>query len=240
MTSQLIVRLRERILAGDYAPGAALRQDILAAEFGTSKIPVREALVRLQSEGLVSIFPNRGFQVRPLATSELDEIFSLRLLMEPSAAARGAKLATVADQRAASASLERLNAAMASDGSTATGQLNRDFHVQLLVPRLQPIAAEILGRLHALAQRYVQIHLQPAGRVKRAAREHAALLKVWRARKPARVRELLHAHIASTRDDVARAVGPVNTDRRHTRAAGVKPDAARSTSRSIGCDSRAG
>ncbi len=116
MTSQLIVRLRERILTGVYAPGVALRQDILAGEFGTSKIPVREALVRLQSEGLVSIFPNRGFQVRPLATSELDEIFSLRLLMEPTAAALGAKLATAADQRAASEALESLNAAMATDG----------------------------------------------------------------------------------------------------------------------------
>ena len=207
MTSQLIVRLRERILAGGYAPGAALRQDILAAEFGTSKIPVREALVRLQSEGLVSIFPNRGFQVRPLASSELDEIFSLRLFMEPAAAALGATLATAADQRVASEALERLNQAMAADRACASGQLNRLFHLQLLVPRVQPIAAEILGRLHTLAQRYVQIHLQPAGRVQRAAREHAALLKVWRARKPARVRELLYAHIASTRDDVARAVG---------------------------------
>ena len=71
MTSQLIVRMRNRILAGTYAPGSALRQDTLASEFGTSKIPVREALVQLQSEGLVNIFPNRGFQVRPLAADEL-------------------------------------------------------------------------------------------------------------------------------------------------------------------------
>jgi DNA-binding GntR family transcriptional regulator len=96
MTSQLIVRFRDRILAGTYPPGSALRQDILASEFGTSKIPVREALVQLQSEGLVDIFPNRGFQVRPLATRELDEVFSLRLLIEPTAVAMGAKLATAA------------------------------------------------------------------------------------------------------------------------------------------------
>jgi DNA-binding GntR family transcriptional regulator len=207
ITSQLIVRLRNRILAGVYAPGAALRQDILAAEFGTSKIPVREALVRLQSEGLVNIFPHRGFQVRPLATSELEEIFSLRLQVEPAAAAAGAKLATVADQRAALDALENLNAAMARRDWSVSGQLNQAFHLQLLVPSAQPVAAEILGRLHALAQRYVQSHLQPEGRVKRASREHAALLQAWRARKPARVRTLLQAHIKSTRDDLARAVG---------------------------------
>ena len=207
MTSQLIVQLRNRILAGAYAPGAALRQDVLAAEFGTSKIPVREALVRLQSEGLVNIFPNRGFQVRPLVTSELEEIFSLRLLMEPAAAAAGARLATAAEQQAAHAALERLNAAMAAREWSVSGQLNRAFHLQLLVPRVQPIAAEILGRLHTLAQRYVQIHLQPEGRAKRAGREHADLLRQWTARKPARVRAALHAHIKSTRDDLARAVG---------------------------------
>jgi DNA-binding GntR family transcriptional regulator len=207
VTSQLIERVRGRILVGAYAPGAALRQDALAAEFGTSKIPVREALVRLQSEGLVNIFPNRGFQVRPLSAGELDEIFNLRLLMEPAAAALGAKLATVADQLAASAALQRLNAAMATGAYDSTGQLNRAFHLQLLVPRLQPIAAEILGRLHTLAQRYVQIHLQPKGRTQRASREHAALLELWCARRPARLRELLVAHIETTRNDLARAIG---------------------------------
>ncbi len=103
MTSQLIVRFRDRILPGTYAPGSALRQDSLASEFGTSKIPVREALVQLQSEGLVDIFPNRGFQVRPLASAELDEVFSLRLQIEPGAVARGAKLAGAADHAAARA-----------------------------------------------------------------------------------------------------------------------------------------
>ena len=72
MTSQLIVRLRDRVLAGVYAPGAALRQDTLALEFGISKIPVREALVQLQSEGLVNIYPNRGFQVRDRKSTRLN------------------------------------------------------------------------------------------------------------------------------------------------------------------------
>jgi DNA-binding GntR family transcriptional regulator len=206
MTSQLIVRLRDRILAGDYAPGSALRQDVLASEFGTSKIPIREALVHLQSEGLVNIFPNRGFQVRPLTASELDEVFSLRLRIEPIGAAQGARLASEVDHAVASAALDRLNEALARGEFSSSGQLNQAFHLQLLVPRLQPIAADILGRLHTLAQRYVQAHLQPDGRVKRAAREHAQLLKVWTTGKSKQVRELVQAHIESTRDDLARAV----------------------------------
>jgi DNA-binding GntR family transcriptional regulator len=206
MTSQLIVRFRDRILSGTYAPGSALRQDILASEFGTSKIPVREALVQLQSEGLVDIFPNRGFQVRPLATSELDEVFSLRLQIEPAAVALGARLATAADHIAAQEALDRLNNALVAEEFSSSGQLNRAFHLQLIVPRLQPVAADILSRLHALAQRYVQAHLRPEGRVKRAMREHAALLRSWSIGKSKEARVLIHRHIESTRDDLARVV----------------------------------
>jgi DNA-binding GntR family transcriptional regulator len=202
MTSQLIVRFRDRILSGAYAPGSALRQDSLAAEFGTSKIPVREALVQLQSEGLVDIFPNRGFQVRPLASAELDEVFRLRLQIEPIAVARGAKLAAAADHAAARGALELLNDATAAGEFGSSGQLNRAFHLLLTVPRLQPVAAEILSRLHTLAQRYVQAHLRPEGRAKRATREHAALLRAWSAGKSRDARALMHAHIKSTRDDL--------------------------------------
>jgi DNA-binding GntR family transcriptional regulator len=211
MTSQIIVRLRNRILAGTYAPGSALRQDTLASEFGTSKIPVREALVQLQSEGLVDIFPNRGFQVRPLAGTELDEVFSLRLQIEPTAVALGARLATAADQDAARSALDRLNVAMAAEEFSSFGQLNRAFHLLLIVPRLQPVAAEILGRLHTLAQRYVQAHLRPEGRIKRATREHAAMLKTWSGGKSKETRALIHSHIKSTRDDLARAMAGRDT-----------------------------
>jgi DNA-binding GntR family transcriptional regulator len=206
ITSQLIVRLRDRILAGDYPPGSALRQDTLAAEFGISKIPVREALVQLQSEGLVSIYPNRGFQVRPLIASELEEVFSLRLQIEPAAAAAGSKLAEAADKLSSRQALDRLNDALAREEFSSSGQLNRSFHLQLVIPRLQPIAAEILSRLHTLAQRYVQAHLRPEGRVNRASQEHATLLSSWCAGDSNQVRELMHRHIESTRDDLIRAV----------------------------------
>jgi DNA-binding GntR family transcriptional regulator len=155
---------------------------------------------------LVDIFPNRGFQVRPLATAELDEVFSLRMQIEPAAVSLGAKLATSADHTAASHALEQLDDALATEEFSSSGRLNRAFHLLLIVPRLQPVAADILSRLHTLAQRYVQAHLRPEGRVKRATREHAALLKAWRLGNSEKVCALIHAHIKSTRDDLARVV----------------------------------
>jgi DNA-binding GntR family transcriptional regulator len=212
MTSQLIVHFRDRILAGSYPPGSALRQDTLASEFGTSKIPVREALVQLRSEGLVDIYPNRGFQVRPLTTSELGEVFSLRMQIEPAAVALGAKLAIAADHAAAGAALDELNDALQAGEFSSSGRLNRAFHLLLIVPRVQPVASDILSRLHTLAQRYVQAHLRPEGRVKRATREHAALLKAWRLGNSEKTCALIHAHIRSTRDDLARVVAERDLD----------------------------
>lgn len=112
MGEQVVSRIRERILTGAYAPGSPLLQDVIAAEFGVSKIPVREALVQLRADGLVDIFSHRGFQVRPLSTTELEEVFRLRLAIEPAAAAQGSKIAQSEDRELAAKALDQLNRAL--------------------------------------------------------------------------------------------------------------------------------
>ena len=202
VSGQIRVRIREKILSGAYAPGAPLLQDSIAAEFGTSKIPVREALLELRSEGLVDIFAHRGFQVRPLLRAEVAEVFRLRLDIEPSAAAKGALSATAAERAAAAAALHSLNAALAAGELRIAGDLHCAFHLALVVPRLNPVTSEVLYRLHTLSQRYVRLHLKPAGRIRRATREHNAIYRAW-ARRDGRVTEqLLRTHIRETRDEL--------------------------------------
>ena len=86
----LVDLLRERILSGDAAPERPLRQDAIAAELGVSKIPLREAMARLEREGLVRAEPNRGWFVRPLSAAEASEVYALRLKLEPELAALAA------------------------------------------------------------------------------------------------------------------------------------------------------
>ena len=100
MSGQITARIREKILTGVYPPGSALLQDVIAAEFGVSKIPVREALVQLRAEGLVDVFAHRGFQVRPLSSLEVDEVFRLRSQIEPAAVAEGSRRAKAEDHDA--------------------------------------------------------------------------------------------------------------------------------------------
>jgi len=206
MSGQITARIREKILSGVYAPGSALLQDAIAAEFGTSKIPVREALVQLRSEGLLDIYAHRGFQVRPLSAEEVEEVFRLRLQIEPAAVAGGAHAATTQERVAAGEALAQLNRALSSGELNVSGNLNCAFHLALVVPRAQPVTADVLTRLHTLSQRYVRLHLQHAGRTRRANREHTALYEAWTARQGKKAERLIRAHIEETRDELAEAL----------------------------------
>jgi DNA-binding GntR family transcriptional regulator len=206
MSGQITARIREKILSGAYPPGAPLLQDVIAAEFGVSKIPVREALVQLRSEGLVDIFAHRGFLVRPVSAAEMEEVFRLRLAIEPVAVVEGARGATAEDQSACKAALDAFASAVTESELHQSGDLNFAFHLALAVPRLQPVTGEVLYRLHTLSQRYVQLHLVPAGRLKRAIKRHRALYDAWAARKLKEARRLSEEHIEEIRVELRAAL----------------------------------
>jgi DNA-binding GntR family transcriptional regulator len=203
MSGQITTRIRDKILTGEYSPGSPLLQDSIAAEFGVSKIPVREALVRLRAEGLIDIEAHRGFRVRPLLATEVDEVFRLRLALEPAAVSEGAKLAQDEDHVAARDALRALSTALAASALDDAGNLNSAFHLALIVPHRQPVTSEILSRLHTLSQRYVRMHLMPVGRVRRATREHKALYEAWASGEARAARQLTAQHIEETRDELA-------------------------------------
>src|SRR6202042_435216 len=77
----VLARLREALIAGEIAPGAHLVQDDLASRYGVSRIPLREALRTLESEGLVTIEPNRGAVCRPLEPKDLVDLYDLRICL---------------------------------------------------------------------------------------------------------------------------------------------------------------
>src|SRR5918994_3323643 len=83
IASAVAEELRRKIVDGEFKSGFQLRQDALATEFGVSRIPVREALMQLEAEGLVKIVPHRGAIVSELSTEEIGELFELRAILEP-------------------------------------------------------------------------------------------------------------------------------------------------------------
>src|SRR5216110_2266218 len=83
LTSAVADKLREEIIRGTIPEGAELRQDAIASQFHVSRIPVREALRQLDAEGLIAIVPNRGAIVPALSPEDIEELFSIRALLEP-------------------------------------------------------------------------------------------------------------------------------------------------------------
>ena len=82
--------LEEAILEGELKPGERLRAEALAQRFGTSRTPIREALLQLEAQGLVEVEPNRGAVVRAFDRDDLRDLYEVRALLEPRAAARAA------------------------------------------------------------------------------------------------------------------------------------------------------
>lgn len=193
--------VRDRILTGEIAPETPVRQDALAAQLGVSKIPLREALTRLEQDGLVSSLPNRGYVVRPLSASEAEEVFALRLRLEPEATAAGAASANQQQRDAAVAALDALEAETDVAGPRVA-VLNREFHLSLVRPSGKFVTVQLLERLHLLAERYVRAHLEPQGRDRRARAEHAAMLKAWLSADEATVRRHVEAHLNGALSDL--------------------------------------
>jgi DNA-binding GntR family transcriptional regulator len=203
LSDQLVELVRERILSGEVSPDLPIRQDALAAELGVSKIPLREALARLEQEGLIRSQANRGFFVRALSTEEAEEVYALRLKLEPDAVALASLRAGDEERRVAQETLETLDRVTYAHGA-GVGAFNRAFHLSLIRPSGQLISTNILERLQVLSERYVRKHLEPLGRDERANEEHAQLLKTWLARDAEAVAALMHAHISQTLEDLRR------------------------------------
>ena len=201
LPDQVFAEARERILSGRLPADTPIRQDALALELGVSKIPLRVALARLESEGLVVSHPNRGFIVRPLSRADAEDVFDLRLRIEPNACVLGAQQADAGAHDAARAAFAALDAAL-RNGLAEVGRRNREFHLALVRPAGRSVTIETVDRLLALSERYVRVHLGEHRRLDRASHEHETLLQAWLERRTEAVRREARAHIRATLVDL--------------------------------------
>lgn len=146
LTAQELVlaAVRSAILAGVLAPGARLRQEDLADVFGTSRIPVREALRALEYEGLVSSEPHRGFTVTSLDADDIEEVYELRILLEGQAVRLAIPLMTDDDQRDLEDLFNRMQDAATPDEQLAARER---FYTRLYSITGRPRLVGLIARL---------------------------------------------------------------------------------------------
>ena len=188
-------RVRDGLLRGDYPPGTWLRQDDLAAELGVSKIPVREALQRLAAASLVTFETNRGAIVRPLTAADAEEIFALRLAVEPELLRRAIGRHTIVD-------LATAELALTSDSGTVT-EANWRFHRALYAAAAWPRALATVETLHAMVAPYVLLYTEGLGGAAHSDAEHHELLEYSRAADARSAVRVLRGHLRTAAEAAA-------------------------------------
>jgi DNA-binding GntR family transcriptional regulator len=202
--SEIVDRIRTDLDAGAWAPGETLRQEELAERYGASRMPVREALLQLHSEGLISMQPNRGAVVVQLAESDVIEIFDLRYQIE-------AYLLAHAIPRHNAKSLGRVEAIQqeleVEDSRAGWLDGDRQFHGRLYEPAAKPRAIAVATMLRAQVERYGLHVLTPNSRKAAWAREHRELIAAARKNDVASAIKALENHLRHTQADVLNRIG---------------------------------
>lgn len=225
LSSAIAEQLRRSILGGQRAAGAQLRQDALAAEFGVSRIPVREALFQLEAEGLVRIEPHKGALVAGFARAEIDDVFDLRVLLEPRLLAASAPRLSEADF----ADIDRLDAAFAEaiarQDVARWGELNAALHLGLYRHAALPRTQAIVTALLQSSDRYTRVQLTREAALARAQREHRKLIGLCRAGRIDDACAYLRAHVEAVRQDLHRLLSPASAPPPAPAAAPARPAA---------------
>jgi DNA-binding GntR family transcriptional regulator len=212
LVDKLAAELQSRVLAGDFPPGTRLRQEALAADFGVSRTPIREALRKLQASGLVELRPNRGAVVRGLTPREIRDAYAVRAELE-GLAAEVAALQIHQDQ------IERLHRAQSQFGDALArirgrtrngrrrfsehdiemwGRANDEFHQVIQEAAANGVLTATLTHLHRSFPRGLSrlVLRESTSLLEANVLEHEAILKAIERSDAAAARSLMHEHVS--------------------------------------------
>lgn len=196
--------VRRDILSCAIVPGAELREADLAERFGVSKSPVRDAMQKLELEGLVDIEARRGHRVRPVSVSDAADLLELRLIIETAAIRKAAAVATDAEL----AALDGFRDADTGSIPVFT-EYNRRFHCHLAALSRNKRLTEEVGRMMDLYERLCMLGLSVVGDHDRNVgplHEHNEIIDALQARNGNAAARMLRRHIAQSQGQILRAL----------------------------------
>jgi DNA-binding GntR family transcriptional regulator len=197
--------LRAAILDGRLRPGERISQEGVADELGTSRVPVREAFRRLESEGLIILVARSGAWVAKLAFDEYNEVYRIREWLEPPAIAASVPHLTDAQLDELRALVEAMEAATEP---IVWLDLDRRFHLLGYAGAPLPRLRRMIEGFWNTTQQYRRVHfdyLGGSGDLAQVHAEHRLLLSAIVRRDSPAAEELLRMHIRRTRNDLARS-----------------------------------
>ncbi|MDJ1159146.1 GntR family transcriptional regulator [Chelatococcus sp. SYSU_G07232] len=199
LVDEVVKVLRERIYSGALRPGEVLRQEQIAADFGISRTPLREAFRVLERDGLIRNEPRRGVRVASADLRRLKDAYDVREAIDGVAArlAAGRRDAAALDRLAAV--IEAQRAALEPWDPIAYTRTNVEFHVGIMEAAHNEFLTPQVPLVRMTAQVFTPALALSVERAVRAVAEHEEILAAMRAGDAARAEELARAHIRRTR-----------------------------------------
>ncbi len=210
VTGSVAEELRRRIVSGEYAGGDQIRQEAVAEELGVSRIPIREALLQLEAEGLVVIHTHKGAVVASLSAEDAVDLFEARLVLETLLLKKAVAAATSDDITRVEACMKEYERAVRNASSPETlSRLNWAFHTALCEPAQRPRMMAILLSLYTATDRYLRLQIETPRAKAKALGDHRALFDAFKAGRAATCARLIKAHISGAYDDVMKQLRKV-------------------------------
>ncbi|MFB7947796.1 GntR family transcriptional regulator [Kitasatospora phosalacinea] len=178
LRDQVAHALRAALISGELRPGVVYSAPTLAADFGVSATPVREAMLDLAREGLVEAVRNKGFRVTELSDRDLDEFTEIRALIEIPTIGQVARTATAEQLEALRPQAEAIVAAARKHDLIGYLEADRQFHLDLLALAGNARLVETVGDLRKRSRLYGLNRLDQQGELVTSAEEHLELLDV--------------------------------------------------------------
>ena len=192
-------RIRSAIISGELAPGEVHSAPSLSVQLGVSATPVREAMLDLAREGLVTVMPNKGFKITEVSDSDLDEITQIRQLLEPPILSSVVDLIPDEDFPSLSEAANQIVEAASEGDLPGYLEADRVFHLSLLRYCGNNRLVELVDSLRAQTRLYGLRSLVEQGLLVESAQEHHEILAAIQARDSESFARLLTRHIGHVR-----------------------------------------
>jgi DNA-binding GntR family transcriptional regulator len=202
LRDKVFTALREAILNGSLKPGQNLIETKLAEEMGVSRTPIREAIRKLELEGLVSSVPNKGVVVKGISVQDVNDIYTIRFCLEGLAARWAVARVTEEELAKLEENLDLMEFYTKRNDLTQVNSKNTEFHETIFRATKSKPLRQILSSLQEHVQRARTASLQVPGRPEKALSEHRAIFEAFKKRDAEAAEHLITLHIKNSRDNL--------------------------------------
>lgn len=200
LAEEAYARINQMLLEGEIPPNGLVREADLVRRLGLTRTPIREALVRLQAEGVLQAIPSGGYLVVEIDVDDLREVYDVRAVLESHAARLAAQRRTRTDIAQLEDLFEEMERAISAGDEALLAQLNSRFHETIAIASRNTYLQSMLGNIRNVFERYRRRAVNDPGRRTHSHDEHRDLIDAIRAGDADRAAEIIDRHVRRALD----------------------------------------